>query len=95
MSQNYILEFTNQKKRFKPFAWAFLAIVAEVIFLPILLFFLNVEKWIIGLVVASALFGFVPIGFFWYQSLKCPNCKSFMGKTVGKYCPLCGAQIQE
>lgn len=44
--------------------------------------------------------GYLGLGFafagaaFWIIFGRCPNCEHFLGRTDGKYCPYCGANIE-
>ena len=36
----------------------------------------------------------VPLGLPIFRAHRCPNCRRFMGRDVGRFCPLCSARLR-
>ncbi len=94
--QDYIKEYDDIKAKYKPTALlSVLALIAVLVVLPILFFTIHITMTILGnfLIVCSIII-LVSIPAWWKLS-KCPACKKFLGRDIGKHCSSCGVQIQE
>ncbi len=94
--EDFTKEFSAQRTTFRP--WALLLgfnALAIIIGLPIVYVTLQPGETVLGLVLGvSALLLLATIPAF-IKASKCPSCYKFMGREQGKFCPLCGVQIQE
>ncbi len=94
-TQNFIKEFSEQRKRFRP--WAILVILctlAIIVVVPILFFLIEITQQFIAVYFTIVI---IPLVFGFYKTVqftKCPSCKKYMGRDILKFCPICGVQIQ-
>lgn len=93
--KNFTQEFALQRKKFRPWAiLILLTVLALGVVLPLLFSVLTFSPTFFKtyITIGSVVLLFAIPSAIKYS--KCPNCKKFMGRTISKFCPTCGAQIQ-
>ena len=92
---NFTQAFSEQKTKLRPYAiTAAITTLAIILGLPIL-FFLNGSATFLTVYLTmcvAILLGCLPSII---KASRCPNCHRYMGKAAGKFCPLCGVQLQK
>ncbi|MDD3740352.1 MAG: hypothetical protein PHH30_03850 [Bacteroidales bacterium] len=89
-------QYREKVKKFKPWGiLIFVDFVLIIVGLPFAYFVLSLNSTgILIYLVLCAILLLVCVPFL-ITTLKCPNCGKFMGRDIGKYCPLCGVKIRK
>ncbi|MBN2570638.1 MAG: hypothetical protein JXA68_00805 [Ignavibacteriales bacterium] len=92
--KDFFSEFQQQLKKLRP--WSFLMLFLFVAFLifSILIFTFELDPIYLQILGGSILIIFIPLLFIYIKYSRCPNCKKFMGRDVGNFCPICGVKIR-
>ncbi len=92
---NFTQAFSEQKTKLRPYAiTASIATLAIIIGSPILFLlnaratFLTVHLTIFLVILLACIPSII-------KASHCPNCQKYMGKSIGKFCSLCGVQLQK
>ena len=93
--KDFVEEYRQQTQAFKPWAFVTLFIfVAIVLGLPIAFMIFEIGNVGIFIYILLCLLGLIAMLPVFIKVLKCPSCKKWMGRDVGKFCPLCGVRIR-
>lgn len=92
--KDFTSEFQLQLKKLRP--WSFLIVALFLLFLlaTLIIFIFELEILYLQIISGIILTSFIPLLFLFVKYLRCPNCKKFMGRNVGNFCPLCGVKIR-
>ena len=96
LMEDFTKEFSAQRAMFRP--WAILVVfnaLAIIIGLPLVYFLLDPGETVIGVIGGVIVLVFLATIVPFIKASKCPACHNFMGREQGRFCPLCGVQIQE
>ena len=94
--QDFRQEFTTQRKKLRPWAILLLVLITFLLIVtPILFFVIELDKNLftgyLTIFVILSLFILAKV----VKLSKCPSCKKYMGRDIGKSCSNCDVKIQE
>lgn len=87
--------FTAQRRKFRPWAWAFLIWIALTFFSPIVLGALRLDFKLYMNWLPFALILIVPLAARMYVASRCPGCGKYMGRDLSPHCSNCGALLRK
>ncbi len=94
MTEKDVIEaFNKQLRKMRPYGIAFVVVILAM-FAGLAVVVSTGTRDDLIWVLLPALLVMGPLGLPILRAHRCPNCQKFMGREVGRFCPMCAARLR-
>jgi hypothetical protein len=91
--EDYSKIYQERQKKYRPFAYAFFGDLLILVVGLLIMIKFGADVFLLQIFGFVMMLGIFVSGILLVPLMKCPKCKKFMGRDIGKFCAYCGVRI--